>query len=225
MHLVWMLVFLNYSVTKKLQAKPKFTNISPVRVVTRPDFPESMATTRRALNQPIVFIIGGDVIPAQRPRVENGKARYPEDYEQWRKSALQALKASIAGLPAMVTQHFPLTKVRVAIEFHGCARENSDLDNLFKGVQDAMVKAGIITGDSVRKVNEISGKYFERDCAVFAIIVYPNWNPVSAVDPALLTRPNIPKTVRAAKRKTAATRAATTDSKPPKLTIVKTPKK
>lgn len=223
MHLVWMLVFLNYSVTKKLQAKPKFTNISHVRAFIRPDLLENMAT-RKALNQPIVFIIGGDVIPAQRPRIEGGKARYPEDYEQWRKSALQALRASTAALPAMVTQHFPLTKVRVAIEFHGCARENSDLDNLFKGVQDAMVKAGIITGDSVRKVNEISGKYFERDQAVFAIIIYPNWNPVSAVDPALLAEPSIPKTVRVVKKKTTK-KPAPTESKPPKLTIVKTPKK
>lgn len=195
-----------------------------------------MATARRALNQPIVFIIGGDVIPAQRPRIEKGKARYPEDYEQWRKSALQALKASTAALPAMVTQHFPLTGVRVAMEFHGCARENSDLDNLFKGVQDAMVKAGIIVGDTVRKVNEISGKYFERDGAVFAIIIYPNWTPVSVVDPALLVAPNIPKTVRVVKAKrvarspktaakTTATKKPQTDTKPPKLTIVKTPKK
>lgn len=187
--------------------------------------------TKKVLTQPITLIIGGDVIPAQRPRIESGRARYTEDYEQWRKSALQALKAATAALPAMITQHFPLSGIRVAVEFHGCVRENADLDNLEKGWQDAMVKAGILAGDSVRKVNEINAKFFECDRPVSAIIIYPNWTPVSVVDPALLLMPDIPKTVRVVKTKRVArspktvTKTATkTTSKPLKLTIVKTPK-
>lgn len=166
--------------------------------------------TKKLLTQPIVMVIGGDVVPAQRPRIEGGQARYSESYEQWRKSALQALKVVIANMPAMVTQYFPLNGVQVAIEFHGCVRGNADLDNLEKGWQDVLVKAGVIGGDSVRKVNEINAKFFECDRPVSAIIIYPNWTPVSVVDPALLIASNIPKTVRLIKKKTAIGRSSKT---------------
>ena len=173
------------------------------------------------------MIIGGDVIPAQRPRIEDGKARYPENYEQWRKSAKQALQAAIAALPAMITRHFPLTKVRIAIEFHGCLRGSADLDNSEKGWIDAMVKAAILQGDNVLKVNEIGSKFFPAENPVSAIIIYPDWTPVSVLDPKLLLKPasktnKLVKTARTAvKRSPAAAKTATKT----KLTIVKTPPK
>lgn len=140
-------------------------------------------------NDPIVIILRGKVIPAQRPRVDNGKAHYSEAYSTWRKIVKAALTAAIGSFPATISRHFPLTGVKVEVEFHGCNSLNADLDNLIKGCIDAMVKAEILAGDTVRKVNEMNPKYFDADYPVAAILIYPNWQPVSKINPQLLQPP------------------------------------
>jgi Holliday junction resolvase RusA-like endonuclease len=148
-----------------------------------------MATKKPLPDAPIVIILRGSVIPAQRPIVEKGRARYPEAYANWQKTAKAALMAAVALLPATVTRYFPLRDVKIEIEFHGCARGNSDLDNLEKGWIDQMVKCKILSGDNVQKVPELNPKWFEADYPVTAILIYPNWKPVSKVNPALLQPP------------------------------------
>lgn len=185
--------------------------------------------------RPIVIVVGGTVVPKERPQIEgsNNNARYSPAYTQWMKSAKLALQASIAALPATVTQHFPLTGVRVEIEFHGSLHPLADLDNSGGAWEDVMVRCGIISGDSVRKVNEVNFKFFEAELPMSAIIIYPNWVPVSVIAPKLLREPKTPTTVKLAKtavkekkpqppRKTPVKTAA---AKKPQLTIVKTPKK
>lgn len=185
----------------------------PAWTLNRPSFPTQDMATKKKLSDPILIVIGGTVVPKERPRVEGSHAHFSENYTQWQKSAKLALQASIAALPATVTQHFPLSKVRVEIEFHGCIRGNGDLDNSEGSWLDAMVKAGILSGDNVTKVNEIGSKFFERDRPVSAIVIYPNWTPISVINPTLLEAPNNPKTVKLLKTQKA------------KLTIVKSPTK
>jgi Holliday junction resolvase RusA-like endonuclease len=158
-----------------------------------------MATTKKPLpDTPILIILRGNVIPAARGRVEThenkdgtkvSRTRYPENYETWRKTFKAALNAAVANFPAAISRHFPLKDVKVEVEFHGCARGNSDLDNLIKGIKDAMVKAGILSGDTIKDIPEENPKWFEADYPVTAILIYPNWKPVSKVNPAMLQPP------------------------------------
>ena len=140
-------------------------------------------------SRPIVFALRGKVIPKQRPQVAEGKAYYSESYATWKKTAKQALTAAIGIMPAMRTRHFPLTGVKVEIEFHGCLRSNADLDNSEGSWLDALVQAGILSGDNIRKVNQIGSKYFDLSHPVSVITITPNWTPVSDVDPSLLEPP------------------------------------
>jgi hypothetical protein len=183
----------------------------------------------KTLDKPIVIVIGGTVVPKERPTVEGSNARYSPAYTQWQKSARQALQATIAALPATMTRFFPLSGVRVEFEFHGSLRGNADLDNSEGSWLDAMVKCGILAGDNVRKVNQIGSKFFDNDRPVSAIIIYPNWTPVSVIDPSLLKAPSVPTTVKVAKevaaRRSRKTPVKTAAAKKPRLTIVKDPKK
>jgi len=141
-------------------------------------------------SRPIVFALRGKVIPKQRPRIADGKAYYSEGYATWQKTAKQALIAVIGVMPAMITRHFPLTAVKIEIEFHGCLRSNADLDNSEGSWLDAMVQAGILSGDNIRKVNQIGSKYFDLSHPVSVITITPNWEPISDVDPRLLIPPS-----------------------------------
>jgi hypothetical protein len=141
--------------------------------------------------RPIVFALKGKVIPKQRPQVVDGKTYYGEGYSTWQKIAKQALTAEIGIMPAMITRHFPLTGVKVEIEFHGCLRGNADLDNSEGSWLDAMVQAGILSGDNIKKVNQIGSKYFDLSHPVSVITITPHWIPVSDVDPRLLEEPNL----------------------------------
>lgn len=143
--------------------------------------------TSKQLKQPIVFVMAGMVVPKQRPRVEKGHARYAAGYENWRKSAKLELQVAVANMPASLTQYFPLTGVKFEIEFHNSLRTTADLDNSEGALYDAFVKADIIANDSVKQLNENNSKYFDdRDRPVSIITIYPNWQPVSTVDPRLL---------------------------------------
>jgi len=179
-------------------------------------------------DKPIVIIIGGTVVPKERPQVEGGQARYSEDYAQWQKSAKLALQATIAALPATMTRYFPLKGVRVDVEFHGSLRGNADADNGGGSWLDAMVKCGILAGDNVQKVNETDFKFFDDGLQLSAIIIYPNWTPVSALDPSFLQKASFPTTVKLAKKTTRARSrkppVKTAAAKKPRLTIVKPPK-
>jgi len=140
-------------------------------------------------SRPIVFALRGKVIPKQRPQIADGKAYYSNGYSTWQKAAKQALIAAIGIMPAMITRHFPLTGVKIEVEFHGCLRGNSDLDNSQGSWMDAMVQAGILSGDNIKKVNQIGSKYFDSSHPISVITITPNWEPVSEVDPRLLEAP------------------------------------
>jgi hypothetical protein len=128
-----------------------------------------------------------------------------------------------------MTRHFPLKGVRVDVEFHGSLRGNADADNGGGSWLDAMVKCGILSGDDVQKVNEVDFKFFDDGLQLSAIIIYPNWTPVSALDPSLLQASTFQTTVKLAKQATARrsrkTPVKTAAAKKPRLTIVKAPQK
>jgi len=140
-------------------------------------------------SRPIVLALRGKVIPKQRPRIAEGRAYYSEGYSTWQKTAKQALIAAIGVMPAMITRHFPLTGVKIEIEFHGCLRSNADLDNSEGSWLDALVQAGILSGDNIKKVNQIGSKYFDLSHPVSVVTITPNWEPVSEADPRFLIPP------------------------------------
>ena len=140
-------------------------------------------------SRPIVLALRGKVIPKQRPQVVGGKAYYSEGYANWQKTAKQALTAAIGIMPAMITRHFPLTGVKIEIEFHGCLRGNSDLDNSEGSWMDALVQAGILSGDNIKKVNQIGSRFLDSSHPISVITITPNWEPISEVDPRLLEAP------------------------------------
>lgn len=143
-----------------------------------------------ALSRPIVFVAHFRTIPKERPRVDAKSSHYSPRYTDFQATAKAALKAAIGAMPATVARQFPLTGVKIEVEFHGSVNVISDLDNDIGAWLDAMVKAGIISGDNVRKVNEINPKYFECSHPVTVITIYPNWQPISTVDPRLLIPPS-----------------------------------
>lgn len=92
----------------------------------------------------LTVTIPGAPVPASRPRVtRNGTYNAPR-YKQWLSDASWWLRAgAIDQLGAVPMWTEP---VSVTLTFCG-ARKNADIDNLQKGVFDAMQQAGVIVDD------------------------------------------------------------------------------
>ncbi len=86
--------------------------------------------------------------PCQRARVANGRAYYAPAYERWKRQAK-------ADLQKLWTGKDTLTQVKkLSIQFYGWNRK-SDLSNLFKAVEDAMVAASVIREDNLTVITHI----------------------------------------------------------------------
>ena len=133
-----------------------------------------------------VIVTHFKTVPKERPSVTSRGTHYSQAYTKFQADAKAALMAAVGYMPAMLTRYFPLTKVKITIEFWGSIRGNGDLDNAGGAWEDAMKQAGIISGDNVQRVNEVNFKFFEHPHPVNVIIINPNWQPVSEVDPKLL---------------------------------------
>jgi len=84
-------------------------------------------------------------IPQGRARVGRWATYYPKTSQAYRKK-LVALLSEYEAIEGPVA---------IEVEIAG-ARKNSDLTNHLKAIEDALVDAGVIAGDDVRIVQQIS---------------------------------------------------------------------
>lgn len=99
----------------------------------------------------ITFRVPGAAVPCPRPRVNrNGKPYYSERYESFKRDVkVEFLKA--------FPRRYEVTNAKVSLLFAG-ARRNADLDNLVKGVLDALT--GLLWAkDSVDTIPEIHARW------------------------------------------------------------------
>lgn len=83
------------------------------------------------MSRAVRFVIPGRPVPAARPMVTKKGVFYPKRYQDWLKAAKVYARQAWLGKE-------PLTgPVVVDIELYG-SRRNADLDNLVKGVLDAL---------------------------------------------------------------------------------------
>ena len=90
----------------------------------------------------------GDVLPCPRPRLVGGRKAYlspPYLRQKMQMAALFRCQAMAQGCPFPVP--FPVLVVQ---RFSGKLHRGRDLDNLAKGVNDALVDAGILKSDNLQ---------------------------------------------------------------------------
>lgn len=56
------------------------------------------------------------------------------------------------------------TPAKMSFEFHVAGQPNTDLDNYIKGVKDALVRAGILEGDTWKHVPRYGESFVESFC-------------------------------------------------------------
>ena len=86
------------------------------------------------------LIVSGAPVPQGRCRVPRfGKPYYPKSTQDYRKTLVEAVR-SCWKMP-------PLTRAGLAVSAYGM-RANGDLSNLLKAVEDALVEAKALEGDT-----------------------------------------------------------------------------
>lgn len=141
----------------------------------------------------IQWVFEGAIVPKARPRVDKRSTHYAENYESWRKNALLLVQQQVWLTPAAISQHFPLSGVRVDFEFHRSLRGNADLENAKGAWLDVLVKGEVIKDDSVGHLTEGGERFFGGKGRKLTFLwIYPDWEPVSIVDPKLLESGNFP---------------------------------
>jgi len=99
-----------------------------------------------------VWLIKVEGKPIPAPRVSRQDKWKPrprvQAYHQWRDKVALASKTSLRGVN--LPFQFP---VRLSFRFGLAGRKpRCDIDNLIKGVKDALVRAGVLRDDTVREV-------------------------------------------------------------------------
>lgn len=100
-----------------------------------------------ARQESITFRLDGHVIAKARPRMnrDTGNVYMPSNYREWKDSAAQKLE----GIKRLYPQYtFPLVQANIMYIFDGCHHRKKDGDNMGGSCADALVDAGILTGDS-----------------------------------------------------------------------------
>lgn len=108
----------------------------------------------------LVLDWAGDVLPCPRPRMGfPGRAYLPKAYLEQKRAMTLKFKEQ-ATEQGVVTPIPP--PVLVIQRFSGKLHQGRDLDNLAKGVNDALVCAGVLKSDNLKNV-----------CGLFALF---DWN-------------------------------------------------
>jgi Holliday junction resolvase RusA-like endonuclease len=87
-----------------------------------------------------------------RPRVSNGVVYHDPSYQTWMKEAIKQFRGQWLGKER-------LSRIeKLSIQFYGWNR-SSDLSNLFKSPEDAIVQAGILRDDNLTVVSHIEAAW------------------------------------------------------------------
>ena len=91
----------------------------------------------------------GDIVPKARPRVSFGRAYLPQNYRNWKDSAIAELMTQYQGEPLKAVES-------VAIELTGKHSRRGDADNIAGALLDAMVQGGLLVNDNLTVVPKLS---------------------------------------------------------------------
>ena len=95
----------------------------------------------------IRIILPGKVVPKARPRFSSrGHVHMPPKYTEWKESAV---------IDLMNTRFVAIGKVSLEITFINAIRGNADCDNAAGSIMDALVKSGVLCGDSVATIGKL----------------------------------------------------------------------
>lgn len=114
---------------------------------------EQIKHLEAAKQESIMFRLDGGVVAKARPRM-NTKTEtvyMPQDYMDWKKEAAKSLKLLKKQYPQY---HFPLVQANIMYIFDGKHHRKQDGDNAGGSCADALVDAGILTGDHFMVVPE-----------------------------------------------------------------------
>ena len=94
----------------------------------------------------IRIILLGKVVPKARPRFSSrGHVHMPPKYAEWKESAV---------IDLMNTRFVAIGKVSLEITFINAIRGNADCDNAAGSIMDALVKSGVLCGDSAATISD-----------------------------------------------------------------------
>ena len=95
----------------------------------------------------IRIILPGKVVPKARPRFSSrGHVYMPPKYAEWKESAV---------IDLMNTRFIAIGKVSLEITFINAIRGNADCDNAAGSIMDALVKSGVLCGDSAATIGKL----------------------------------------------------------------------
>ena len=95
----------------------------------------------------IRIILLGKVVPKARPRFSSrGHVHMPPKYAEWKESAV---------IDLMNTRFVAIGKVSLEITFINAIRGNADCDNAAGSIMDALVKSGVLCGDSAATIGKL----------------------------------------------------------------------
>lgn len=95
----------------------------------------------------VILTLEGAIVPKARPRVtRTGHAFMPSAYREWKVAAIASLTAQWGDRPQVSGP------VIVVIALKGKHRRSGDADNTAGAILDAMVQAGILSGDNLKAV-------------------------------------------------------------------------
>lgn len=98
----------------------------------------------------INFALNGEIVPKARPRSGKNRSHYlPENYRDWKQSAIWELQRQHQGEPIAVP-------VAIEITLTGKHSRRGDADNIAGAILDAMVQAGILIDDNLTRIPSLS---------------------------------------------------------------------
>lgn len=106
-----------------------------------------------AVHSCVWFVVEGDPLPKERPRVVNGHTYTPD--------RTRTAETKIAAVAKMHHVRPTVAPVRLIVAFYRASKRRCDLDNLVKLVQDAL--NGIAWVDDEQIVDLAASKRLDRD--------------------------------------------------------------
>jgi len=98
------------------------------------------------------FTLSENIVPKARPRgTPTGRHYLPQNYRDWKQSAIWELRQQHHGEPIAVP-------VQVEITLTGKHSRRGDADNIAGAILDAMVQAGILIDDNLTRIPSLSIK-------------------------------------------------------------------
>ena len=94
------------------------------------------------------FELLGPIVPKARPRVTSRGSHLPENYREWKDSAIADISGQYQGSP--------LEYAEVTISLSGKHSRKGDADNVAGSILDALVQSGVLVDDNMKRVPSLT---------------------------------------------------------------------